>query len=432
MKNRKLLYVVLVYLICCLFLFISPQNKTIVTAIVGACLAFSILTLKHDLIFILPILVFFPIQNMTGLPLFSIILLFGSLVYFIKYGAPKLDIQIYMFMFMLFWVFFTSLWGEDHYLIIRYIEFYIIGTLVVLLFSSLRDDENNAHKMLYSVWLCAISSLLFKVAFVLNADNLIPYFISIGGNELWMDRLSIYSSGDFNSRFLFFGQEPNYTALSCTVGLFVSLSLWKYYEKQASKSMNVVLIIAIVLNYIQIVGTYSRTGFAVATLMLILLISTNFKVLLFSVVGFVVSVGYVTINLPGLTERITSISDSNGASGRTELWSSAIEIWAGSPIFGAGFSDYYYIIKDAAHNTFLQVLAEQGIVGFIFLITFMISHMIYRNKWSDINALYYGGVGVLSVSIFLMFLSLHDIKVLTFYLGLISLVVSIHINKRSQ
>ena len=59
-------------------------------------------------------------------------------------------------------------------------------------------------------------------------------------------------------------------------------------------------------------------------------------------------------------------------SGRFNIWSIALDIWAGSPIIGVGLGDfgvhtllrpetYYRAIN--AHNMPLQVLAEQGVIG---------------------------------------------------------------------
>lgn len=58
--------------------------------------------------------------------------------------------------------------------------------------------------------------------------------------------------------------------------------------------------------------------------------------------------------------------------GRTVLWNRAIQLWNESPVFGSGWGTYRYYwtngfngISTAAHNVFLQLLAEVGVIGLI-------------------------------------------------------------------
>lgn len=58
--------------------------------------------------------------------------------------------------------------------------------------------------------------------------------------------------------------------------------------------------------------------------------------------------------------------------GRTVLWDRAIQLWNESPVFGSGWGTYRYYwsngfigVSTAAHNVFLQLLAEVGVVGLI-------------------------------------------------------------------
>lgn len=80
-----------------------------------------------------------------------------------------------------------------------------------------------------------------------------------------------------------------------------------------------------------------------------------------------------------LSEFFTTNSLEEGTTGRTLLWDRAIQLWKESPIFGHGWGTYRYDWVNgyqgestAAHNVFLQLLSEVGIVGFIvFLIPFI-------------------------------------------------------------
>ena len=68
--------------------------------------------------------------------------------------------------------------------------------------------------------------------------------------------------------------------------------------------------------------------------------------------------------------------------GRISLWEMAIEAWKEHPLFGIGigkFKDYTGAFT-STHNTYLQVLCEQGVFGFILYIIAIISGLIYNIK----------------------------------------------------
>lgn len=77
-----------------------------------------------------------------------------------------------------------------------------------------------------------------------------------------------------------------------------------------------------------------------------------------------------------ITSRIIDFS-TDGGSGRFELWGQALQYFMSHPLFGIGafnFSDYYefdHNIKLYVHNTYLEVLVESGIIGFVFYFHFL-------------------------------------------------------------
>ena len=87
------------------------------------------------------------------------------------------------------------------------------------------------------------------------------------------------------------------------------------------------------------------------------------------------------------TSRITDFS-TDGGSGRFELWGQALNYFMAHPLFGIGafnFSDYYafdHNVKLYVHNTYLEVLVESGIIGFLFYCSFLVMLVIafFRTK----------------------------------------------------
>lgn len=70
------------------------------------------------------------------------------------------------------------------------------------------------------------------------------------------------------------------------------------------------------------------------------------------------------------------------STGRMSLWLLAIDLFSKNPIVGIGWCNFYKhnIFQYHAHNTYLQVLCETGIVGFVFYISFIILTMAFSVK----------------------------------------------------
>ena len=68
--------------------------------------------------------------------------------------------------------------------------------------------------------------------------------------------------------------------------------------------------------------------------------------------------------------------------GREDMWSSAIRIFYNNPIFGCGYGSYQIISGSLynAHNGYLQLLAEVGILGCAVFFTISIETMVRAFK----------------------------------------------------
>lgn len=145
--------------------------------------------------------------------------------------------------------------------------------------------------------------------------------------------------------------------------------------------------------------TFSRGGLAAMLLIVVMYIFikrvkiwTLLKTFSISIAaGFIIS-RFTNFNIFGMiTDRMTGIGN-DGGSGRFEIWDKALQYFLGSPLVGIGvfnFSDYY--LRDTgklkyAHNTFLEVLAESGVIGislFLVMLAFIFAKLqtgkIYRN-----------------------------------------------------
>lgn len=131
-------------------------------------------------------------------------------------------------------------------------------------------------------------------------------------------------------------------------------------------------------------------------------------------------------NISSIIERrISSIADG---SGRVDIWKNLLSLWAENPIFGIGWYNFlHYNIElfdraNYAHNTYLEVLVETGLVGFTLYTSFLlvIIHrvitLVYQKP--ELNYLLYS---LLSILVSFVFLSLIINEIFFLLLAIISI-----------
>lgn len=61
----------------------------------------------------------------------------------------------------------------------------------------------------------------------------------------------------------------------------------------------------------------------------------------------------------------------SGASGRTEAWTAALALWNAQPLLGVGFKGHTFLMPQSwtAHNAYLAMLAETGVIGMVGYLT---------------------------------------------------------------
>ena len=158
----------------------------------------------------------------------------------------------------------------------------------------------------------------------------------------------------------------------------------------------------VMIGAIVVVGSGSRAGFLIFCIMMLISLSLHIRRRLLTN-GFLILTVLLTIifsmkqfsilELP--FERIVSVFsvdvlDLGSVSSmdvRLPSQMAAFRMWLANPIFGIGYSNFLYdyggLYRAAAHNTYLQLLAELGLVGFAVYVALLVS--IYRGfatHWS--------------------------------------------------
>lgn len=93
--------------------------------------------------------------------------------------------------------------------------------------------------------------------------------------------------------------------------------------------------------------------------------------------------------IPAIANTVSRFTDSTDiSSGRFMIWARAIEGFKDHPLLGNGWFGFFYDVLNQntyfgasnAHNIYLQLLCETGVVGFTCVVSFFIVHLIFTIK----------------------------------------------------
>jgi O-antigen ligase len=187
---------------------------------------------------------------------------------------------------------------------------------------------------------------------------------------------------------------------------------------------NWVALIVSAATLVFIMGVKKRYQFSIKQLSLIVIVGI--------VTMYAANLYFSEYGLSKLQDRAeSSITLSDGASGRFDIWRTAYIPFLEKPLFGHGFNTFKQLNEwkhTGAHNAFVLVTFENGLIGLL-LFTLILGSVflnllnLYRNK--DINPI---GLGWgMALFVFLGTVSLVDSavnrKYLWFVLGIISLLI---------
>jgi exopolysaccharide production protein ExoQ len=215
-------------------------------------------------------------------------------------------------------------------------------------------------------WLCAISlalSLAWPDAFMLNQGVMRFRGIFYGPHALAQPAaicLCIIASG------VLFVRKPVLFALALIIGACLLLT----FSRQAITATMIGVTIAVLMR----VRTYSHIA------------------IIGSIGAFLlIGLSYVYISGYGLTE-IASFDEGNDVqnlTGRTFIWEATLVLIQQKPYFGYGFGaggialhDYYHKLSTYgwstynAHNAFLQIMLDLGVIGFILFLAILVYWLI--------------------------------------------------------
>jgi len=197
-------------------------------------------------------------------------------------------------------------------------------------------------------------------------------------------------------RFTGGGGDPNVQAAAFVAAMFLIIGLFAVYRGRAARGW---LLLAFTLVAVGFFATQSRGGLvalAVATIGAVLLSPRQRR----RILGLISLVGLAALVLlaihPSALSRIVDLG--GGSSGRSDLWLVGWRVFTGHPLFGVGIGNFQVVeakyvllpgninriqyltdVPYLVHNTYLQLLAETGVVGLIgFIVVIFVS---LRTAW---------------------------------------------------
>jgi probable O-glycosylation ligase (exosortase A-associated) len=211
-----------------------------------------------------------------------------------------------------------------------------------------------------------------------------------------------------------------------------------------------VLLVCVALICLAVIGSRSRAGFvALAFVLMSLTWSSRYRLRSIVASGMIAIVAW-TMSSQEIRERVTSIIEyrqDKSAMSRFASWDIAMKLLEKNPMIGVGFSNFEYA-KDkyiggrkAAHNIFLQNLAELGIIGHsiwlavIFGTIISLYRLMHRSRGfpADMRWAYYWSRGLLLGMIaFCLHGLFHNEEYLELMLVMCGMNVALHATVRRE
>ncbi len=338
-----------------------------------------------------------PFLSDLSISLISLLFIF----YCIKEKNFSFFNNVYFYFFLIFWLYlllniFTNNFNIDSLgTVLVYIRY---GIFVIAMITLLNTDHNFIKYFFYCIFICFAALIL---------DGFFQYFT--GENIFGFKTPNNYRVSSFFNDEMILGSY-----LSRLWPIFFGLSVFIF--KQNNKLFYLFIAIFI-LSEALIFLSGDRTAFFyinLSALFVILFSQKLRKLRLFTLLSSILILIIISLFNPLAKERVIdqtlrgmNLVEENRdeqkyifTKGHHEIYISAYKIFLDNKLFGVGIknfrnvcseSKYYVNEKEVCsthpHNTYIQILVETGIIGFLFiLITFIyffkniIKHLIYKFK----------------------------------------------------
>jgi len=292
------------------------------------------------------------------------------------------------------------------------------------------------------------ASRLRKLTVIITIFGFVYAFFAILQSVL--SPLKIYGIYEAGAPFGSFVNRHNFAAY---MEMTMALPLGLIFVGAVSQDKRLLYLTAIGLMGVSLLLSGSRGGLVafVAEVIFLVLLTTGTKhrsklglklvlagLLLLAVIGGAIFVGGET----SLTRVAETAATDDLTTGRSNIWRVTLSVIAGHLPFGAGFGAFgvAYTAHDSmsglerveqAHNDYLQVLADAGIVGFVIGAFFLLQLVLLIRRATSIKNTYRRGIafgamaGIFAILVHSIFdFVLHTTAVSVMFLMLLSILVA--------
>jgi len=299
------------------------------------------------------------------------------------------------FILFVFWIFLSYFWSQDQKSTFSIIGYYIRQNILIvfcLMFFIKKEWQ--------------ISSLM--KAYIIGG------LVSIAGIFIAFFSGMTYKN-IFANRYSAIGFDPNDLGLILCFGIPMA---WRIVTENKKKVLNILYFLYIPLCIAAVFLTGSRGAIVSALIAILIIPLINFKqsfwLKLLLVLTLAATIYSLIYFLPSeLFERFCGIPkelESGSLAQRAYIWQAGLNVFREHSLFGVGAGAFSSEVNKffggmvVTHNTFLSVLTEEGIVGFIFFISMLISLIIrvralpasQKNIWLAIIFVWIVGVSFLT------------------------------------
>ena len=299
------------------------------------------------------------IESLETFPIFALQLL-CLLIGLAMSKEPKSPMNEADKMLMKFFLFSSlGLLIKDHTALISFTYAYLCSIAVYYLVRRLIYTQEHYKQMMF-----------FAALFIgfLNIEALYAFYNQDTTNFFFVDDGRLQSVG--------FYKNANELAFVSNLSLAFLLTLFLLNKSMISRMIYITLMI---ININVIALTLSRSGLlSIALIIAVLLILRSkgnlIKKGVTTMVFFVVLLGVLSL-VPGpVKDRLATMQgDSEDASmeGRYHSWEEGFRMVGWNPIFGVGRQQWIEHHPLAAHNAFVQTVAETGLIGLFLFLSFL-------------------------------------------------------------
>ena len=244
--------------------------------------------------------------------------------------------------------------------------------------------------------------LVLAIMFIRNKGQLLKILLVMASSIVIADSYAIWQGIHGNYRANAFAASPMVLA-GYLIQMIPLLLIVGLEHRAITLQEKVYFLMGAVLSCIALIYNSTRGAWIAVVVTLILYgllhVKRNKKVVLMFLVGSIF-LGMLALNTPLISERVHSITDMQGQSNaeRILLWRSSWNMFLDHPLVGVGAGNFvevyrpYYIFPEAkepelghAHNNFMQMLAETGVIGlsaFMYMFGYILVTM-YRRYLLD-------------------------------------------------